>query len=133
MGRSENVLTEFVGASLLDFLANRQTIWKSELPTIITCRTHNLQRVLYACIRQLALCPCPLCLVKKDDFDKMGQTSDMNDRTNMRRVDSTAYKKRVELSRNFIFTKGKGPDSKFVDNILKGRSETPNRVRVFIC
>lgn len=91
-----------------------------------------MEKVLYACIRQQALCPCALCLVEKADIYKMGMASDMKNHEKKRRIDDESRQNRVEHARHTIFHKGKGTESKYVDNTLKERSETPIRVCISI-
>jgi hypothetical protein len=85
-------------------------------------------RVLLASIKYLGNCPCPRCLITKDQIHEIGMKRDKQRREKLSRVDSDRRKRTIELARKLIFDKGIRPGSKFVTKLLDENSLTPNRV-----
>lgn len=79
-------------------------------------------------IRDFGLCPCPLCLVEKSDIRKMGLVADMSARVKRARIDSTARRRKVELSRKIIYDRGCAVNHNSVETLLKAESLVPTRV-----
>lgn len=83
-------------------------------------------------IRDLGNCPCPRCLVQKHAIRNLGLVADMKIRRTKRRVDDERRQGRVESARTWIYKKGKGVASKFIDAFLKEASYVPTRVGTFL-
>ncbi|KAI0073998.1 hypothetical protein K474DRAFT_1602340, partial [Panus rudis PR-1116 ss-1] len=60
------------------------------------------EKVLIACIRYFAQCPCPRCLTKKEDIAALGTTID-HQRRNHVRIDNEHTHHLVQLSRQWMF------------------------------
>ncbi|KAG9031058.1 hypothetical protein FS837_003120, partial [Tulasnella sp. UAMH 9824] len=81
--------------------------------------------VLLATIRNLGNCPCPRCLIEKQDIAKLGTIHDTARRTSNARKDDEARQGRVSAARGLILESGNTVDSVAVERILKIRSEVP--------
>jgi hypothetical protein len=82
-------------------------------------------RVLVATVRDKGLCPCPRCLVRKSEINKLGQKLDARYRVTQAR----AYLGDIITSaRNFIYKLGFGVGSAAVKRLLKEKSWVPTRV-----
>ena len=82
-----------------------------------------------ACIKFLGKCACPLCLVKKDDFWKMGTKTDMKNRLTKLRVDTPENRNWLTRIRDWIFS-GRGPESAAVQwTPINDQSMRPIQVR----
>jgi hypothetical protein len=80
----------------------------------------------------LALCPCPRCLVKKDQIGEMGTKLDARRRENGR-VDNDDRRRKVEMTRGWIFERGYGIAGIAVQRILSPMSLVPTRVCIQAC
>jgi hypothetical protein len=80
----------------------------------------------------LAQCPCPRCLVKKDQIGEMGTKLDARHRAN-ERVDNDARRSKVEMTRSWIFERGYSVAGTAVENILAPTSLVPTRVCIQVC
>lgn len=86
-------------------------------------------RYLFACIRFLERCPCPDCLVAKDQIDKLGQVRDMKTRVTKQRNDTHALQVTLRNARQAVFNQGYAPDGKAIDEMLRSKGYTVTRVR----
>lgn len=84
-------------------------------------------RVLLACLRFLAHCPRPRCMVTKQQVQDMGTKRDTNRRANLH-VDTPAVQHSIEKARELIFKKGRSVKSDAVEGLLKPTSLVPTRV-----
>jgi hypothetical protein len=84
--------------------------------------------MLMACLRYLALCPCPRCLLLKSKIPLIGSKTDTNSRLKLVRKDSKARQKMIENARQLMFEKGVNITSEKIEKILRPDSLTPTRV-----
>ena len=91
--------------------------------------TPHSHRVLLACIKYLAKCPCPRCLIIKEDISDMGKRRDMINRTKCARVDDPTTQVRIAGARNAIFG-GTSFSSQYIEAATGDRSLTAVRVRL---
>ena len=84
---------------------------------------------MVATIRDYGLCPCPRCLVRKEDIFKIGREDDRRTREELRRVDTVERQDRVEQARTNLYEKGYALGGKYVDGLLLQDSLVPTRVR----
>ena len=83
------------------------------------------------CLKFLAQCPCPRCLIFKSRIPRLGMTSDMNDRTRLQRVDDEKIHRDIALVRRMIYVDGVNITSGSVDFFLKPKSLVPTRVYIY--
>ena len=76
----------------------------------------------------MAKCPCPACLVKKDDMPAMGTVNDMKFRARNMRKDDRPVHHSIASARRKIFEDGAAPEGTAVEAILGTTSLTPTRV-----
>ncbi len=81
--------------------------------------------MLMSCLRYLALCPCPRCLLLKSKISLIGSKMDTKMRLILVRKDSEAQQQKVEKARQLIHEKGIAITSKKIENILQPQSLTP--------
>lgn len=84
-------------------------------------------RILMMCIKYLALCPCPQCLILKSKIPLLGSKSDMRMRYRLLRTDNEDRRRKVELARQLIF-KGVNATSQRIEQILGSESLVPTLV-----
>ena len=86
-----------------------------------------------AAIKYLAQCPCPRCLVKKEQIDAIGTKVDSIRRSQIRE-DDESRREQVERARGWIFERGYSVVSAAVERLLS-TSLIPTRVRhlLFYC
>lgn len=87
-----------------------------------------MPRMLLACLRFLAECPCPRCYVKKKDIHLLGSARDMRQRSTNIRVDTEAIQFDIARTRSWIFQDGLSAGNKRIKDILGGRSLLPIQV-----
>jgi hypothetical protein len=87
-----------------------------------------MNRILLAGIKNLGKHPCPRCLVRMDQVGELGTQRDRDRREKLERVDTQIRRDDINLARSFMFTRGDGPTSKPVDDVLGPESRVPNRV-----
>jgi hypothetical protein len=75
-------------------------------------------------------CPCPDCLVEKDQISGMGTKLDMKRRHDKARQDDEARQRRVNLTRRWIYELGDRVDAKRIEDVLGPTSGVPNQVRI---
>ena len=90
--------------------------------------TELRHRILLACIRYLAECPCPRCFVKKSDMRLMGTARDMKRRQTQRREDTEPVQYDINKTRSWIFEDGIAPNSTLINKVLASRSLVPLQV-----
>ena len=88
---------------------------------------YTFKRVLLACVRNLGLCPCPRCLIKKEYIKGLGTMVDGQRRANLWTW-SKRYQRTVETAREIVYKRGYAVNSKAVDRVIGSESFTPTRV-----
>lgn len=73
-------------------------------------------------------CPCPRCLIPKDQIPGLGTESDVKWREQQVRKDDVARRLKVKEARNIIYNKGYVVNSSKVDDLLKAESYVPTEV-----
>lgn len=86
-------------------------------------------RVLIATIRDMGICPCPRCTIKKESFYTLGTTGDTADRISKARRDNDSFRSIVQEVRDNIYRKGYALHSvPGVEHLLKEESFVPTLV-----
>ena len=80
------------------------------------------------CLRYLAMCPCPRCLLLKSKIPRIGSNTDQKQRLKLVRVDSNARRGKIEAARRLMFDQGVNITSKRIDALLQSQSLVPTRV-----
>ncbi|KAI0666517.1 hypothetical protein C8Q78DRAFT_984030 [Trametes maxima] len=83
------------------------------------------EKVLLATVRDMGNCPCPRCLVPKEQIAALGTARDRDIREHKTRVDDHQRRSTVQLARAFILEKGLGVNSVAVEGLLKPQSLVP--------
>jgi len=78
-------------------------------------------------IRNLGLCPCPRCLVKKTELSALGTLRDNNRRAKIR-VNNHHLRTKVAIARDIIYNQGYRVNADAVNNLLKEESLVPTTV-----
>ena len=78
-------------------------------------------------IRNMGLCPCPRCLIKKTDLSALGTIRDDNRRAKVR-VNSHHFRTKVSIARDIIYRQGRRVNHDAVNDLLKGESLVPTTV-----
>ena len=86
-----------------------------------------LNRILMAGIRNMGLCPCPRCLIKKTELSALGTQRDSGRRAKIR-VNSHHFRTKVSLAREIIYEHGLRVNADAVNDLLKGQSLVPTTV-----
>lgn len=89
--------------------------------------------MLMSCLRYLALCPCPRCLLLKSKISSIGSKTDTKMRLILVRKDSEDRREKVEQARMLMFEKGIAITSVKIERILQPQSLTPTRVSTTLC
>jgi len=84
--------------------------------------------MLMACLRYLALCPCPRCLLLKSKIPLIGLKTDLKQRIKLLRMDSDARRETIEIARRLMFEEGINITSKRIEELLRPHSLVPTRV-----
>lgn len=84
--------------------------------------------MIMACLKYLAQCPCPRCLLLKSKIPRLGTKRDAQERAKLMRVDDECRRKEVELVRKWIYEDGRSLTSAAVERMLGPRSLVPTRV-----
>jgi hypothetical protein len=132
MALSSNVWTVNLADSTHGFLPTQLITRKSMCCQVCTHLYYGLIticRVLLATVRDKGLCPCPRCLIRKVDIDKVGQKRDSRDRITKAR---TYLSDVIRTARRFIYDLGFNIDSAAVERVLKPQSLVPTLVRVWL-
>lgn len=88
-------------------------------------------RVLLATIRNLGKCPCPRCLILKEQIHEMGTVRDMQRRgAKTDRVSDIHLRRTVDGARKAIYHYGKGVKSTSVEDRLADKSYVPTAVSI---
>jgi hypothetical protein len=96
-----------------------------------TFSSYNDYRILMTCLKYLAQCPCPRCLILKSNIPRLGMEVDKNARQTLVRADSKAIQDTVNRARQMIFEDGINITSVHIDRLLKPHSLVPTRVSSF--
>jgi len=91
----------------------------------------NNHRILMTCLKYLAQCPCPRCLILKSNIPRLGMEVDKKARQKLARVDSKEIQNTVNHARRLMFEEGINVSSVFIDRLLKPQSLVPTRVGSF--
>jgi hypothetical protein len=81
-----------------------------------------------ACLRYLALCPCPRCLILKSRTPMIGTKTDTKQRINLARIDTEDRRMKIEIARNLMFEHGLNITSSKIETLLRPTSLVPTRV-----
>ena len=81
-----------------------------------------------ACLKYLALCPCPRCLLLKSRIPMIGTKTDAKQRINLARVDSQDRRNKIELVRRMMFEGGVNITSERIETFLRPTLLVPTRV-----
>jgi hypothetical protein len=84
------------------------------------------------CLKYLAQCPCPRCLILKSNIPHLGMEVDKKARQQLAWVDSKEIQNKVNHARRLIFEDGINISSVFIDRLLKPHSLVPTRVSSFM-
>jgi hypothetical protein len=85
-------------------------------------------RMLMTCLKFLAQCPCPRCLILKSKTPRLGMKADMRDRVKLERVDNERIHRDIDLVRKWLFVDGTSMTSVAIERILQPTSLVPTRV-----
>lgn len=80
-----------------------------------------------ASVRNMGLCPCPRCLIKKTELSALGTPRDDTRRANIR-VNSQHFRTKVSLARDIIYRQGYRVNADVVNILLKEESLVPTTV-----
>jgi hypothetical protein len=92
----------------------------------------NNHRILMTCLKYLAQCPCPRCLILKSNIPRLGMEVDKKARQKLTRVDSKEIQNKVNHARRLMFEDGINISSVFIDRLLRPHSLVPTRVSSFM-
>ncbi|KAG9000858.1 hypothetical protein FRB90_011721, partial [Tulasnella sp. 427] len=92
---------------------------------IITYSADYPEKVIIATIRNLGVCLCPRCLIRRHEIRKLGLRVDTKLRLKSRRVDNDNRRQLVQKARKFIYQDRKGVGSNWVEALLGNMSLTP--------
>ncbi|KAI0672334.1 hypothetical protein C8Q78DRAFT_971002 [Trametes maxima] len=84
------------------------------------------EKILLACLKYFARCPCPRCRINKDKIIEMGTANDTS-RRRWTRMDNDDLNHRINLARKFIFERGVALTSLYISRIMDPLSITPTR------
>ncbi|KAF8322961.1 hypothetical protein F5887DRAFT_1086897 [Amanita rubescens] len=96
-------------------------------PRLFTYAADYPEKVLLACIKYLAKCPCPRCLIIKDDISDIGKRRDMINRMKCARIDDPTTQVLIAGARNAIFECGASFSCQYIEAATGDRSLTPVR------
>lgn len=77
----------------------------------------------------MGACPCPRCLVKKDEIQNLGMVKDSEKRVKTARKDTAGWRTKVQRARRLLL-RGYVVNSQRVDDILGAQSYVPTEVRL---
>ena len=123
-----NLVTKSFDMSFLAFLLIWLTTLRSMYFILIPhfYYSYQITRILMAGIRNLGLCPCPRCIIKKTDISALGTPMDDKRRMKLRR-NTHHFHTKVSIARDLIY-KGCQINSKPVNHFLKEESLVPTTV-----
>ena len=84
------------------------------------------------CLKYLAQCPCPRCLILKSKIPHLGMEVDKKARQKLARVDSKEVQNTVNHARRLMFEDGINVSSVFIDRLLKPHLLVPTWVSSFM-
>ncbi|OCH83665.1 hypothetical protein OBBRIDRAFT_765060 [Obba rivulosa] len=117
---------EFIDAYLHGFvLLCADGIKRRLFPRILTYSADYPEKILIACIRFLAQCPCPTCHVEKSNIASMGNKSDMKQRKDHPREDTARVRDKIAIARKWVFECGYALSSKRLGRVLDYASLIP--------
>ncbi|THU93782.1 hypothetical protein K435DRAFT_669587 [Dendrothele bispora CBS 962.96] len=94
-------------------------------PRFFTYSADYPEKVLLASIRSLGRCPCPHCLVEKDQIRQLGTRWDRQRRETKPRIDTEKRRSLIERMRKWIFSFGYKVVSQAVETFLQPYSYVP--------
>ncbi|KAI0743684.1 hypothetical protein C8Q80DRAFT_1079612, partial [Daedaleopsis nitida] len=98
-------------------------------PRIFTYSADYPEKCLVACLKHLANCCCPNCLVEKHQIVEMGTQRDLDRRSQRLRQDDQRTQSWIQTIREWIFIRGTPLDSKTIKKTPVGQmSANPTRV-----
>lgn len=100
-------------------------ILRRVFPRIFTYSADYPEKVLLACLKFLGGCPCPRCLIKKDEISMLGTKADRNLRSKRARVDNNRFWFVVKKVWEWLFVKGLNIASAAVKRLLMPESLVP--------
>ena len=83
------------------------------------------------CLKYLAQCPCPHCLILKSKIPCFGMEVDKRARQKLARVDSKEIQNMVNHACQLMFEEGINVSSVFIDHLLKLWLLVPTQVSSF--
>lgn len=93
--------------------------------------TYSLaNRVLFANIHNLGRCPCPRCLIPKDQVQNVATDSDMVQCQMSTHRDTVEHHNKIASARSLIYEKGYVVDTAQVEAKLKDESLVPTVVSI---
>lgn len=111
----------------------QQIIQKSNLSCLsLTPLPMKYTKILIACIRYLAKCLCPWCLVQKTEIANLGQKHDMRSWVRQACKDSKQQQYNIDCAHRLIFEKGIGVESTAVNALLDSKSLTAIKVSIHV-
>jgi hypothetical protein len=81
--------------------------------------------MLMACLKYLARCPCPRCLILKSRIPLIGTKTDTKRWIQLAHVDSEDRRRKIELVRRMIFEGWVNITSKRIKDLLRPVSLVP--------
>lgn len=91
--------------------------------------SHLTYRVLIATIRNLGGCPCPRCLIPKEDLQNVASEDDMFQREALSRHDTADRRAKICAARKVIYEQHLVVNTPQVEVLLKPESLVPTVVR----
>ncbi|KAI0369420.1 hypothetical protein BV20DRAFT_1036521 [Pilatotrama ljubarskyi] len=85
-----------------------------------------VEKILQACLKYFARCPCPRCCINKDKLLEMGTRNDAYRRNHVR-LDDNDLQYRIRLARRWIFEEGVSLTSVHMKRLLDPLSNTPTQ------
>jgi hypothetical protein len=87
------------------------------------------EKMLMLSLRDKGICPCPRCLIHKNEISQLGKKRDHARRETHGRADTPPLRADIIRARQLIYDKtGYGVNSKAVNDILKAQSRVPTEV-----
>ncbi|KAI0363060.1 hypothetical protein BV20DRAFT_959073 [Pilatotrama ljubarskyi] len=102
------------------------SIRRRTFPRFFIHAADYVEKVLQACLKFLAKCPCPRCRINKDKIIEMGTLNDRSRRSQVR-MDNDDIHWRISLARQWIFEDGTPLTSVYITRLLGPLSLTPTR------
>jgi hypothetical protein len=104
---------------------------KHSLLLFLSYFPYTTHRILMTCLKYLAQCPCPHCLILKSNIPCLGMEVDKNSRQKLVQADSKAIQHMVNRAHQMMFENGINITSVFIDCLLKPQSLVPTWVSSF--